>query len=129
PVPETGRPADLVKRDFSADALNELWVADWTYVRTAAGWVYVAFVLDVCSRMIIGWQRSTRMYTDLARDALNMALFNRKRHGHCVKGMKHHSYRGIQYRALRYAQTLQNAQDVASVGPKAILAIMRWPKC
>lgn len=54
PVAETGRPADLVKRDFSADALNELWVADWTYVRTAAGWVYVAFVLDVFSRMIIG---------------------------------------------------------------------------
>lgn len=61
PAPETGRPADLVDRDFTATAPNELWVADLTYVRTAAGWVYVAFVVDVFSRMIVGWQTSTRM--------------------------------------------------------------------
>lgn len=93
PTPETGRPADLVNRDFSAAAPNELWVADLTYVRTAAGWVYVAFVLDVFSRMIVGWQTSTRIYTDLALDALNMGLWNRTRHGQSVAGLKHHSDR------------------------------------
>jgi len=91
PAPETGRPGDLVNRDFTADAPNELWVADLTYVRTGAGWVYVAFVLDVFSRMIVGWQTSTRMYTDLALDALHMGLWNRKRAGHAVAGLKHHS--------------------------------------
>jgi len=118
PTPETGRPADLVNRDFSAAAPNELWVADLTYVRTAAGWVYVAFVLDVFSRMIVGWQTSTRIYTDLALDALNMGLWNRTRHGQSVAGLKHHSDRGIQYRALRYAQALEEAHAVASVGSK-----------
>src|SRR5699024_1703786 len=84
--------------------------------RTAAGWVYVAFVLDVFSRMVVGWQTSTRMYTDLALDALNMGLWHRKRAGQTVAGLKHHSDRGIQYRALRYAQALEEANAVASVG-------------
>lgn len=118
PAPETGRPHDLVKRDFTATAPNQLWVADLTYVPTRAGWVYVAFVLDVFSRMIIGWQTSTRMYTDLALDALNMGLWNRKRAGHSVAGLKHHSDRGVQYRALRYAEKLAEAEAVASVGSK-----------
>lgn len=68
--------------------------------------------------MIIGWQTSTRMYTDLALDALNMGLWNRKRAGQPVAGLKHHSDRGIQYRVLRYAQALDEAQAVASVGSK-----------
>jgi putative transposase len=119
PAPETGRPRDLVKRDFTATAPNQLWVADLTYVPTTSGWVYVAFVLDVFSRMIIGWQTSTRMYTDLALDALKMGLWKRRRAGQDVAGLKHHSDRGVQYRALRYAQTLQEAQAVASVGSKA----------
>lgn len=62
PAPETDRPADLVDRDFTASRPNELWVADLTYVRTGSGWVYVAFVLDIYSRMIVGWQISTNMY-------------------------------------------------------------------
>jgi transposase InsO family protein len=62
-----------VKRDFRATRVNELWVADITYVRTAAGWVYAAFVLDVFSRLIVGWQVGTSLYTDLALDALQMA--------------------------------------------------------
>lgn len=62
---------DLVQREFTATAPNQLWVADITYVPTRSGWVYVAFVLDVFSRMIVGWQTSTRLYTDLALDALN----------------------------------------------------------
>lgn len=118
PAPETDRPRDLVKRDFTATAPNQLWVADLTYVRTESGWVYVAFVLDVFSRMIVGWQTSTRMYTDLALDALQMGLWTRKRGGHHVAGLTHHSDRGVQYRALRYAQTLEDAHAVASVGSK-----------
>ena len=118
PAPETNRPADLVERDFTATKPNELWVADLTYVRTESGWVYVAFVLDVFARMIIGWQTSTRMYTDLALDALHMGFWTRKRAGHNVAGLKHHSDRGVQYRALRYAQTLDEAEAVASVGSK-----------
>lgn len=118
PAPETKRPADLVKREFTADAPNRLWVADITYVRTLSGWVYVAFVLDVFSRMIVGWQTSTRMYTDLALDALKMGLFARRRAGQDVTGLTHHSDRGVQYRAIRYTQALEDAQAVASVGSK-----------
>jgi putative transposase len=118
PAPETNRPGDLVNRDFTATVPNELWVADLTYVRTEAGWVYVAFVLDVFSRRIVGWQTSTRMYTDLALDALNMGLWHRKRSGQDVSGLTHHNDRGVQYRALRYAQTLAEAEAVASVGSK-----------
>lgn len=118
PAPETNRPSDLVERDFTATKPNELWVADLTYVRTESGWVYVAFVLDVFARMIVGWQTSTRMYTDLALDALHMGFWTRKRAGHKVAGLKHHSDRGVQYRALRYAQTLDEAEAVASVGSK-----------
>ena len=72
PAPQTDRPADLVDRDYTASRPNELWVADLTYVRTGSGWVYVAFVLEVYSRMILGWQISTNMYTELALDALQM---------------------------------------------------------
>ncbi|MFL1596267.1 IS3 family transposase [Rhodococcus ruber] len=118
PAPETDRPGDLVERDFTATAPNQLWVADLTYVRTQSGWVYVAFVLDVFSRMIVGWQTSTRMYTDLALDALKMGLWARRRAGHDVTGLVHHSDRGVQYRALRFAQTLDQAAAVASVGSK-----------
>ena len=67
---QTGRPEDLVDRKFVATAPNQLWVADLTYVRTHTGWTYVAFVLDVCSRLIVGWQVSTSLRTDLALDAL-----------------------------------------------------------
>lgn len=116
PGPETKRPADLVKRDFTAPGPNRLWVADLTYVPTEAGFVYVAFVLDVFSRTIVGWQTSTHMYTDLALDALNMGLWSRKRAGHDVAGLTHHSDRGVQYRALRYTQALADVDAVASVG-------------
>jgi putative transposase len=70
PAPETGRPTDLVERDFTATRPNALWVADITYIRTSQGWVYAAFVLDVFSRMIVGWQVATSLYTDLALDGL-----------------------------------------------------------
>ena len=81
PAPETDRPTDLVKRQFIASRPNELWVADSTYVRTLSGWVYVAFVLDVHSRMIVGWQVSTRLFTNFALDALNMRIWRREHTG------------------------------------------------
>ncbi|CAG7622917.1 hypothetical protein GCM10027299_25380 [Larkinella ripae] len=118
PAPETGRPLDLVNRQFIATRPNELWVADITYVRTFSGWVYVAFVLDVYSRMIVGWQVSTRLYTDLALDALRMGIWRRQRAGHDLTGLTHHSDRGVQYRAIRYADRLAECDAVASVGSK-----------
>lgn len=118
PAPETGRPRDLVERDFTATGPNRLWVADITYVRTASGWVYTAFVLDVFSRMIVGWQVATSLYTDLALDALQMAIWRRQAGGHDLSGLVHHSDRGVQYRAIRYAQRLADAEAVASVGSK-----------
>jgi putative transposase len=118
PAPETGRPADLVERRFSAEAPNRLWVADITYVRTFAGWVYAAFVLDVFSRRIVGWQVSTSLYTELALDALEMGIWSRRKDGADLTGLVHHSDRGIQYRAIRYAERLAAEEAVASVGSK-----------
>jgi len=92
-VPDTGatRAPDLVRRDFTASKPNELWVLDFTYVSTWTGWVYVAFAIDVFSRMIVGWRADTSMRTDLPLDALEMALWNRNRLGHNVSGLVHHS--------------------------------------
>lgn len=105
-------------RKFVATAPNQLWVADLTYVRTHAGWTYVAFVLDVFSRLVVGWQVSTSLRTDLALDALDMGLWTRQRAGHDVSGLVHHSDRGVQYRAIRYTERLAEAEAVASVGSK-----------
>ncbi len=115
---ETPRPADLVERQFVAKAPNELWVADLTHIRTHTGWVYAAFVLDVFSRMVVGWKVSTSLRTDLALDALDMGLWARQRAGQDVAGLTHHSDRGAQYRALRYTERLAEAEAVASVGSK-----------
>lgn len=107
---------DLVERDFTATAPDQLWVADITYVRTFAGWVYAAFVTDVYSRRVVGWQLSKSLRTDLALDALEMGIWTRQRAGHDVTGLTHHSDKGIQYVAIRYAQRLAEAGAVASVG-------------
>ncbi len=115
---ETEQPADRVNRQFHATAPNQLWVADLTYVRTHAGWTYVAFVLDVFSRMVVGWQVSTSLRTDLALDALDMGLWARLRAGQTVSGLVHHSDRGVQYRAIRYTERLAEAKAVASVGSR-----------
>jgi putative transposase len=90
------RPRDLVDRNFTASAPNRLWVADLTYVRTWSGFVYVAFITDVYSRMIVGWQASTSLRTDLALDALEQALWSRQRAGADLAGLVHHSDRGVQ---------------------------------
>jgi putative transposase len=118
PAPETDRPRDLVNRQFTADAPNQLWVADITYIRTLSGWVYAAFVIDVYSRMVVGWQVATSLYTDLALDALEMAVWKRRREGADLAGLVHHSDRGVQYRAIRYTERLEQADAVASVGSK-----------
>lgn len=118
PAPETDQPADLVKRDFTAAEPNQLWVADLTYVRTSIGWVYAAFILDVYSRLIVGWQVATSLYTDLALDALKMAIWRRQAQGANLHNLVHHSDRGVQYRAIRYTQRLAEAGAVASVGSK-----------
>ena len=117
-APREQCPADLVNRHFAAFGPNELWVADITYVRTFSGWVYVAFVTDVYSRRVIGWQTSTSLYTDLALDALKMAVWARRREGADLTGLIHHSDRGVQYRAIRYGQTLAQCEAVASVGSR-----------
>lgn len=118
PAAETDRPRDLVKRDFTAEHPNQLWVADLTYVRTSVGWVYAAFVLDVYSRLIVGWQVATSLYTDLALDALKMAIWRRENQDADLRKLVHHSDRGVQYRAIRYSQRLAEAGAVASVGSK-----------
>ena len=118
PGPVGDRPADLVARQFHPEAPNTLWVADLTYIRTFSGWVYAAFVLDMFSRRVVGWQVSTSMRTDLALDALEMGLWQRRREGAELTGLIHHSDRGVQYLAVRYTQRLADAGAVASVGSK-----------
>ena len=112
------RPADLVERQFRAPAPNRLWVADLTYVKIHTGWVYVAFVVDVFSRMVVGWQASRSLRSDLAIDALEMAVHNRRRVGAGLDGLIHHSDRGVQYLSVRYSQRLADNDIVASVGSK-----------
>ncbi|WP_462183509.1 IS3 family transposase, partial [Frankia sp. AgKG'84/4] len=90
--PAAPRPADLVDRQFTADRPNALWVADFTYVPTWAGMVYVAFVIDVYSRKIVGWRLDTTMRTDLPLDALEIAIWGRK--DQPLNGLVHHSDRG-----------------------------------
>jgi putative transposase len=114
----TGRPADLVDRDFCVEAPNRLWLADLTYVKTHSGWVYVAFIIDANSRMVIGWQASRSLRSDLAIDTLEMAVFNRRRSGADLTGLIHHSDMGSQYLSIRYSQRLADNGVVASVGSK-----------
>jgi transposase InsO family protein len=115
PQAADARPADLVKRDFSASRPNQLWVADLTYVATWSGFVYVAFVVDAFSRFLVGWQASRSLRTDLALDALEMAVW--QRHGD-LEGLVHHSDRGSQYLSIRYTERLAEAGAACSVGSR-----------
>jgi putative transposase len=115
PADSSARPADLVERDFSATRPNQLWVADLTYVATWSGFVYVAFVVDAFSRFIVGWQASRSLRTDLALDALEMAIWARRGR---LEGLVHHSDRGSQYLAIRYTERLAEAGAVTSVGTR-----------
>jgi putative transposase len=110
------RPADLVKRDFTAQRPNALWVSDLTYVATWLGFVYVAFVIDVFSRRIVGWRVSSSLKTDLALDALEQAIWERVEA--TKDGLVHHSDRGVQYVSIRYTERLAEAGIEPSVGSK-----------
>jgi putative transposase len=106
------RPLDRVNRQFQASRPNELWVADFTYVATWAGFVYVAFVIDVYARRIIGWRVARSMRAELVLDALEQALWSRSD----IQGVVHHSDRGSQYLSIRYSERLIEAGAQPSVG-------------
>ena len=106
------RPADLVNREFTATRPNQLWVADITHVATWAGFVYVAFIIDVFARSIVGWRVSRSLHTELVLDALEQALWSRTK----TEGLVHHSDRGCQYLSIRYTERLAEANIDSSVG-------------
>jgi transposase InsO family protein len=106
------RPADLVERQFRATRPNQLWVADFTYVATWRGFVFVAFVIDVFARRIVGWRVSTSLKTELVLDALEQAVHDRAD----TDGLVHHSDRGCQYLSLRYSERLAECGIRPSVG-------------
>jgi putative transposase len=116
PDPAAERPPDRVKRDFTAQRPNQLWVVDFTYVPTWSGMGFTAFVTDVFSRRIVGWRTTNRMPTELPLDALEMALWIRGRAGQSVDGLIHHSDAGSQYTAIRYAERVADAGALASIG-------------
>jgi putative transposase len=109
-------PLDRVNRQFKADRPNQLWVSDFTYVSTWQGWLYVAFVIDVYARRIVGWRVSSSMHTDFVLDALEQALYapQPERDGALI----HHSDRGSQYVSIRYSERLAEAGIEPSVGSK-----------
>ena len=109
-------PLDRVNRQFRAERPNQLWVSDFTYVSTWQGWLYVAFVVDVFARRIVGWRVSTSMRTDFVLDALEQALYARQpeQDGSLI----HHSDRGSQYVSIRYSERLAEAGIEPSVGSK-----------
>jgi len=113
-IPDSGasRPADLVDRQFVATRPNQLWVADITYVATWRGFVFVAFIVDMFSRRIVGWRVSTSLRTDLVLDALEQAIHARGKSDDLI----HHSDRGTQYLSIRYSERLTEARITASVG-------------
>ena len=108
-------PLDRVKRVFKADRPNQLWVSDFTYVSTWQGWLYVAFVIDVFARRIVGWRVSRTMQTDFVLDALEQALYDRQP---AANDLIHHSDRGSQYVSIRYTERLDQAGIKPSVGSK-----------
>ena len=109
-------PLDRVNRQFNADRPNQLWVSDFTYVSTWQGWLYVAFVIDVFARRIVGWRVSRSMQTDFVLDALEQALYARQ--PELKDYLIHHSDRGSQYVSIRYTERLAEAGIEPSVGSK-----------
>lgn len=114
PDPRANRHPDLVNRRFTAERPNELWVADFTYLRCWEGLVFFSFVLDAFSRRVVGWQLAGHMRTTLVLDALKMALGTRQ-HGADLQ-LVHHSDAGSQYTSFDYTQTLNDHQVLASIG-------------
>ena len=106
-------PLDKVNRQFAADRPNKLWVSDFTYVATWSGFVYVAFVIDVCARRIVGWRASRTASAGFVLDALEQALHARRP---LDGGLVHHSDRGVQYVSIKYSERLAEAGIDPSVG-------------
>ena len=113
--PKAPCPLDKVNRQFKAQRPNQLWVSDFTYVSTWQGWLYVAFVIDVFARRIVGWRVSRTMQTDFVLDALEQALYERQP---AANALVHHSDRGSQYLSIRYSERLAEAGIQPSVGSK-----------
>lgn len=109
-------PLDKVNRQFRAERPNQLWVSDFTYVSTWQGWLYVAFVIDVFARRIVGWRVSSSMQTDFVLDALEQALYARQPERD--SSLIHHSDRGSQYVSIRYSERLAEAGVEPSVGSR-----------
>jgi len=109
--PQAPKPIDLVERRFFADAPDRLWVADLTYIPTWSGWLYLAMVMDVYSRRIVGWAMDTNMRTELILDALQMAITQRQ-----PRGVIHHSDRGSQYTSYAFGKRCQEAGIMPSMG-------------
>ena len=117
PDEKAQRPTDLVDRQFVANKPNQLWVADFTYVPTWDGMVYVAFIIDVFSRRVIGWRVATSMTTPLVLDALEMALWTRRKDGVTdLTGLVHHTDAGSQYTSIAFTQRLIDEGVDVSVG-------------
>jgi transposase InsO family protein len=116
-VPDANAPCplDRVNRHFKADRPDQLWVSDFTYVSTWQGWLYVAFVIDVYARRIVGWRVSKTMHTDFVLDALEQALYARQPDR---ERLVHHSDRGSQYVSIRYTERLAEAGIEPSVGSR-----------
>jgi putative transposase len=115
--PSAARAADLVRRRFTPAAPDRVWVADFTYVATWSGTVYVAFVIDAHSRRILGWRAATSMRTTLVLDALEMAIWTRARHGvHDLTGLIQHTDAGSQYTSIAHTERLAEAGAAPSVG-------------
>jgi transposase InsO family protein len=115
-APDVERRRDLVDRHFTATRPNQLWVSDFTYVATWRGFVYVAFVIDVFARRIVGWRVSSSLATDCVLDALEQAIYDRC--GDTPTGLVHHSDRGTQYLSMRYTDRLAEAGIAPSVGSR-----------
>ena len=103
---------DLVKRQFAAEAPDQLWVADISYLRTWEGFLYLAVVIDACTRRVVGWAMADHLRRELVLDALGMALHQRKP----VAGLIHHSDHGVQYTSIDFGRTLRTSGVVASMG-------------
>jgi len=113
PDPSAPRPPDLVKRDFTAERSNELWVTDLTYVPTWQGVAYVCFIVDAFSRMIVGWRVASHMRTGMVLDAIEMARWSR---GTQFEGLRCHSDAGSQFTSIRYGERLAELGAVPSIG-------------
>ncbi len=110
--PERDSSQDLVRREFSAEQPNQLWFADITYVATHQGWLYLAVVFDIYSRMIVGWSMDSRMEAELVDNALRMGIARRRP----AAGLIHHSDHGGQYRSLQLGKTMRKHRIVPSMG-------------